>query len=262
MIEFMKSVARQAGAIALSGQMDLQKKRIHTKANARDLVTDTDRAVEDFICSRIREEYPGYGIFGEETGKSDSSNGYCFIIDPIDGTASFVHNLPNWCISIGLYKDDQPAAAVVYQPSMNNLYYAEKGKGAYLNGTRIHVSTADTLVESIVGTGFYCLREGWKEENNLKFFSRVAPLVADIRKYGSAALDACHVASGSLEAWWELCLAPYDIAAGALILTEAGGTVTDLHGGKEYPHRGILGSNGKIHNTMLEFFQDFKELHR
>ena len=141
-------------------------------------------------------------------------------------------------------------------------FLAEKGKGAYLNGTRIHVSNADTLVESIVGTGFYCLREGWKEENNLKFFARVAPLVADIRKYGSAALDACHVASGSLEAWWELCLAPYDIAAGALILTEAGGTVTDLHGGNEYPHRGILGSNGKIHNTMLEFFQDFKELHR
>ena len=119
MIEFMKSIAKQAGAIALAGQLELQKKRIHTKGNARDLVTDTDRAVEEFICSRIREEYPQYGIFGEETGKSDSSSEYCFIIDPIDGTASFVHNLPNWCVSIGLHKNGEPVAAVVYQPVMD-----------------------------------------------------------------------------------------------------------------------------------------------
>lgn len=160
MIEFMKSIAKQAGAIALAGQLELQKKRIHTKGNARDLVTDTDRAVEEFICSRIREEYPQYGIFGEETGKSDSVSEYCFIIDPIDGTASFVHNLPNWCVSIGLHKNGEPVAAVVYQPVMDDLYYAEKGKGAYLNGLRLQVSTCDTLVESIVGTGFFCLRAG------------------------------------------------------------------------------------------------------
>ena len=261
MIEFMKSIAKQAGAIALAGQLELQKKRIHTKGNARDLVTDTDRAVEEFICSRIREEYPQYGIFGEETGKSDSDSEYCFIIDPIDGTASFVHNLPNWCVSIGLHKNGEPIAAVVYQPSMNDLYYAEKGKGAYLNGLRLHVSTCDTLVESIVGTGFFCLRAGWKEENNLKYISRIAPLVCDLRKYGSAALDACLVARGSLDAWWELCLAPYDIAAGVLILTEAGGKITDLHGGSEYPHKGIMGSNGAIHSTLLKFFEDHKDLH-
>ena len=134
-------------------------------------------------------------------------------------------------------------------------------KGAYLNGLRLQVSTCDTLVESIVGTGFFCLRAGWKEENNLKYISRIAPLVCDLRKYGSAALDACLVARGSLDAWWELCLAPYDIAAGVLILTEAGGKITDLHGGSEYPHKGIMGSNGAIHSTLLNFFEDHKDLH-
>ena len=262
MIEFMKRTAEQAGAIAFADLLRLKASSIHRKGTCFDLVTDTDRKVEEFIIGQIRAEHPECGVFGEETGRSGQNREFCFIIDPIDGTASFAHHLPNWAVSIGLHRNGVPVAAVVFQPAAGDLYYAEMGKGAYLNGSRLHVSSRTALSESIAGTGFACLRAQWKEENNLTFFSRIAPQVQDIRKYGSAALDCCLVARGSLDAFWELFLQPYDVGAGMLLITEAGGCITDLFGGAEFPGKGFLATNGALHKTFLSFFHDYRHLCR
>ena len=262
MIEFLKHLAKQAGAIAFADSLHLLRGSVHAKATARDLVTDTDRKVEEFIIAELRKNFPGYGIFGEESGKEHTEREYCFVIDPIDGTSSFVHGLPNWCVSIGLTRNGKAVAGVVYQPPTDELYYAEEGKGSFVNGLRLRVSERSELGECILTTGFYCLRAQWKEETNLKFIARIAPELTDLRKYGSAALDCCLTARGATDGFWELCLAPYDVAAGALIVREAGGKVTDLFGQDGWPERGIMCTNGKIHGKLLEYFYDFKNLKR
>lgn len=262
MIEFLKLLARQAGAIALADSLRLEAANIHTKATALDLVTDTDRKVEEFIVSELKKRFPGYGIYGEESGKTDAEREYCFVIDPIDGTASFIHGLPNWCVSIGLTRNGKSVAGVIYQPVLDDLYYAEEGKGSYINGLRMHVTQRTELSDCILVTGFSCLRARWKEENNLKFFSRIAPELSDIRKFGSAALDCCKTARGIVDGFWELYLQPYDIAAGVIIAQEAGAIVTDLFGKGDFPNCGFMCTNGKIHSRLLGFFHDYKCLKR
>ena len=262
MIEFVKKLALSAGALALSDRSHMLAGNIHCKGNVKDLVTDTDRRVENFIVSALKERFPGYGIFGEESGKNDEGCEYCWVIDPIDGTTSFVHGSPNWSVSIALFHHEQPVLGVVYAPVYDELYYAEKGKGAFCNGVKIHVTDIGNIPEAVVAIGFYCLRDNWKEENNLKFLNRIAPNVCDIRKHGSAALDFCFVARGRQEAYWELALQPYDFGAGWVILTEAGGRVSDLYGGDNFPQYGIICSNGVIHDKMLEYFTDYQHLCR
>ena len=262
MIEFLKHLARQAGAMAYADQLCLKNANIHSKTNIRDLVTDTDRKVEDLIVSELKKHFPDYGIYGEESGKSHADREYCFIIDPIDGTTSFVHGQTNWCVSIGLARNGRSVAGVIYQPSLDELYYAEEGKGSYVNGIRMEVTGRDKLDECILATGFACLRARWEEENNLKFFCRIAPDLSGIRRYGSAALDCCHTARGQMDGYWELCLQPYDVAAGVIIAREAGAAVTDLYGKDEFPFKGFLCTNGKIHEQMLRYFHDFRNLRR
>ena len=262
MIEFLKQLARQAGAIAYADNLRLKAANIHSKANIRDLVTDTDRKVEEFITSELKKQFPDYGIYGEETGKSHTEREYCFVIDPIDGTASFVHGQPEWCVSIGLTRNGKSVAGVIYQPVTDDLFYGEKGKGSYVNGTRMEVTRRDNLTECILATGFACLRAQWKEENNLKFFSRIAPELSGIRRYGSAALDCCRTARGQIDGYWELFLQPYDIGAGDIIAREAGAVITDFYGGDEYPAKGFLCTNGKIHEKMLSFLYDYRNLKR
>ena len=262
MMEFIKRLAKQAGTLALADGMHLQSGSVHTKATARDLVTDTDRKVEEFIITELEKRFPEFGIYGEESGKDRAEREYCFVIDPIDGTSSFVHGLPNWCVSIGVTRNGAPVAGVVYQPPTDELYCAEEGKGSFVNGFRIRVSERTELADCILSTGFYCLRAQWKEETNLKFIARIAPELTDLRKYGSAALDCCLTARGATDGFWELCLAPYDVAAGVVIVREAGGVVTDLYGGDEFPGRGFIATNGNIHEKLLSYFRDFKNLKR
>ena len=261
MMEFLKKLAKQAGAMALADQATLSGSNVHNKS-LLDLVTDTDRKVEAFITEALAKKFPEYGIYGEEYGKSHADREYCFVIDPIDGTASFIHGLPNWAISIGLMRNGRSVAGVIYQPVTDDLYYAAEGQGSFVNGIRMQVSGRSELCESILSTGFYCLRAQWKEENNLKFFSRIAPRLADIRKYGSAALDLCMTARGVIEGNWELKLETYDMAAGVIIAREAGAVVTDLLGGEAFPEKGILATNGRIHEKLLSCFYDFKALNR
>ncbi len=262
MLEYIKNLAVAAGKLALAGQAVLSADAVHTKATAKDIVTDADRKVEDFIVTMLKREFPGFAIYGEESGKSGSESDHCWVIDPIDGTAGFARKLPNWCVSIGLVHKGKSVLGVIYAPVKNELYYAEEGKGSYLNGIKMHVSPIADLESSIVVTGLGCLRANWKEENNLKYISRIAPLVGDLRKYGSAALDCCRIAHGVLDAYWELLLQPYDIAAGEIIAREAGAVITDFYGGTDYPERGFLCTNGALHQTMLEFFSDYKNLRR
>ncbi|MCI5779149.1 MAG: inositol monophosphatase [Lentisphaeria bacterium] len=262
MIEFLKQLARQAGAIARSDGLRLRTENIHTKATAMDLVTDTDRKVEQFLITELKRRFPEYGIFGEETGRESGDRKYCFVIDPIDGTASFIHGLPNWCVSVGLTCGGRSVAGVIYQPETDDLYCAEEGGGSYVNGLRMHVSGRTELSDCIVATGLACLRARWQEENNLKFIARIAPELSDLRKFGSAALDCCLTARGAVDGYWELFLQPYDIAAGVIIAREAGAVITDLFGADGYPGRGFLCTNGRIHEKLLAFFHDFQNLKR
>ena len=262
MIEYLKTLARRAGAMAHADQLSLTDVNIHSKSNIRDLVTDTDRKVEDFITGELQKHFPEYGIYGEESGKSHADREYCFVIDPIDGTASFVHGQPYWCVSIGLVHSGRPVAGVICQPALDTLFYAEEGKGSFVNGVRMEVSRREDLAECILATGFACLRAQWREENNLKFFNRIAPGLSGIRRYGSAALDCCHVARGQADGYWELCLAPYDVAAGIVIAREAGAVITDLKGKNNFPFDGFLCTNGRIHRQMLAYFHDFRNLRR
>ena len=262
MLEFLKQLARQAGAIAYADCLRLKADNVHTKSTVLDLVTDTDRKVEDFITAELKRRFPDYGIYGEETGKDHSDREYCFVIDPIDGTAAFVHGQPNWCISIGLTRNGKSVAGVVYQPFTDELYYGEEGKGSFVNGIRMQVSTREVLSECILTTGFSCLRARWTEENNLKFFCRIVPELAGIRRYGSAALDCCYTARGQVDGFWDLFLQPYDIGAGVIIAREAGAVVTDLFGKDDFPNCGFICTNGKIHAKVLGFFHDYKNLKR
>jgi myo-inositol-1(or 4)-monophosphatase len=250
MIKFVRKIAVSAGKIAIaefakSGSLKLDFK------SEKDLVTEADRKVEAFIISEVYKRFPGHDIFGEETGKTGKGSEFCWVIDPIDGTTSFVHGQPFFSVSIALQKNGVTIAGAVNAPKLGELFWAAKGEGAYCNKNKIHVSERDMLVNSVLSTGFACLRSD-KKENNLPIFNKILPKLRGVRRYGSAAIDLSYVACGRLEGFWELNLNPYDIAAGVLILQEAGGEVCDLRGKQNYPDDGILATNGKITKEFLK----------
>ena len=258
--EFISSLAREAGENAKSMRATLSADDVACKATATDIVTAADKATEKLIFDRIREKYPEHRFFGEETGHSDdTASPYCWIVDPIDGTVCYLHNCHTWTVSIALYKGDEGVASAVYAPMLDELYVAIAGQGATLNGRPIHVdSGCRTLGEAMGVTGFACVRAGWKKLNNLSYFNRIAPESRSVLRLGSAALDLCYVASGRCHVSWELCLNPSDVCGGALLVKEAGGKVTDLRGGSDWPYQGIIATNGELHDTMLEFFRGYE----
>lgn len=244
MIEFVKKLAGEAGEKLLGYSGELSKDELMFK-NERDLVTAYDRETEDFLVAGILAKYPEHNIFGEETGKTDKISEYCWVIDPIDGTTSFVHGQPFYSISIALQKKGETILGVVYAPKLNEMFWSEKGQGAFRNGTSIRVSKRDKLIQSVLSTGFACLRAELPK-NNLERFCRITPKLRGIRRFGSAAVDLSYVACGCLEGFWEMNLKPYDVAAGILILQEAGGIVCDFNGGNDFPENGIVATNGLI----------------
>ncbi|MFA7232285.1 MAG: inositol monophosphatase family protein [Victivallaceae bacterium] len=250
MIEFIKTLALEAGEIALRERKTLDAGKIFAKDSDKDMVTAVDRQIEDFLISRIHEKFPAHDIFGEETGRSGNSSRYCWALDPIDGTTSYIHDQPYYSVSIGFQENGITTHGAVYAPRLGELFTAQKGVGAWLNGEKIAVSPRNRLSESLLGTGFACIRANLME-NNLKYFVRMMPLIRGIRRCGSAAIDLSYVACGRLEGFWELNLNLYDIAAGALILEEAGGKITDLTGGADYPEKGLVSSNRLIHDELL-----------
>ncbi len=249
MISFVKRLALEAGQICLDGQSKLTSSDLTFKS-LKDIVTVTDKKVEQFLVKEILSKYPDHSILGEETGTTKGKGQYKWIIDPIDGTTSFVHNQPFYGVSIGLEKNGELILGVVNAPVLNQMFYAQKGKGAFLNDTSIKVSDTLDLDSAVMSTGFACLRSGL-EPNNLNLFNKIAPQLRDVRRYGSAALDLCYTAWGSLDGYWEMNLNVYDIAAGVLILREAGGIVTDFSGGNKFPENGIAGANAFLHPQLL-----------
>jgi myo-inositol-1(or 4)-monophosphatase len=250
----MKQLAVEAGKICLEGAENLTASDVEFK-NPKDLVTVVDKRVENFLIDEIKKVYPDHAFIGEETGRTITASDYCWIIDPIDGTTSFVHGQPFYAVSIAFAKGGEFLAGVVHAPALGQLFSAEKGKGAELNGRRIQVSATDHMRQSVLATGFACLRAGWKK-NNMVYLNRIMPLIRDIRRCGSAAVDLAYVAAGKFDGFWELNLNIYDIAAGVLLVREAGGTVCDFSGGQGFPEAGILATNGKITDELIPFLSE------
>lgn len=249
MISFITQLAREAGGICLEERKRLTFRDLSFKS-PKDIVTVADRRVEEFLVTSIRKAYPTHGILGEETGATRGSGHFRWIIDPIDGTTSFVHDQPFYGVSIALEKGGEIIYGAVYAPVLDELFYAEKGRGAFLNNREISISPTPALDQAVMATGFACLRAGW-EQNNLAHLSRIAPKLRDVRRYGSAALDLCYTACGRLDGYWEMNLNLYDIAAGVLILREAGGIVSDFKGAGRFPEDGIAAANPDLHPLLV-----------
>ena len=221
------------------------------------LVTDADHQAEQRIIDVIHEAFPTHPVLAEERGLTEQSpSRYKWVIDPLDGTTNFAHGFPAYCVSIGVECDGRGIIGVVYDPTRDELFTAQIGHGAYLNGAPISVSTTDHLNRALLVTGFaYDIRE--TSNNNLNHFARFALKVQGLRRTGTAALDLCYVAAGRFDGFWEVALSPWDMAAGVVILREAGGNVTNFNGA---PHsiyeRELVASNSLIHQAMLDLLQE------
>lgn len=243
------SASRQAGAL-------LQKYaqagfRVQYK-NPINLVTDADHAAEQCIIDRIRRDFPSHRFLAEERGAIDAGDSpYRWVIDPLDGTTNFAHGFPVYAVSIGLEYDGRCLLGVVFDPTRGELFSALDGDGAYLNGSPLRVSATATLDESLLVTGFaYDIRE--TSRNNLNHFSRFALKAQGVRRTGSAALDLCYVAAGRFDGFWEVKLNPWDMAAGAVIVREAGGRVSRFNGAELSIYgQELIASNGLVHEAML-----------
>lgn len=241
--------ARRGGAIL---QECARKGFCIEHKDAVNLVTDADRLAEQAIVEAIGQAYPSHQVLAEERGlQAGGASPYKWVIDPLDGTTNFAHGYPAYCVSIGLEHEGRSLLGVVFDPTREELFVAEAGGGAYLNGTPLRVSQARTLDAALLVTGFaYDIRES--AQNNLDHFARFALRAQGLRRTGTAALDLCYVAAGRFDGFWEIKLHPWDTAAGTLIVQEAGGRVTDLKGGPFSIYRNeIVASNGLIHDEML-----------
>lgn len=217
-----------------------------------DIVTEMDRESEQMIIGLLQGAYPDYGILGEEGSKSSKTCSSRWIIDPLDGTTNYTHNYPLFGVSIALEKLGEIVLGVVYNPVLSELFTAEKQGGARLNGQPIHVTATPELGKALVATGFPY--DAWTNPaDNCAELTRFVKKTISLRSDGSAALDLCHIACGRLDGYWELDLSPWDMAAGALIVQEAGGIVTQVNGQPfDYLKPSILASNGLLHQAMVE----------
>ncbi|OHX36553.1 inositol monophosphatase [Methylomonas sp. LWB] len=244
----LETIVRAAGAIAMTYFNDLDQLAV-SKKSARDLVTDADVAVEHYLKQALTEKWPEYGFWGEESGQTANQN-QRWIVDPIDGTHSFSKGQYFWGVSVALEIAGELVVGAVYGPALDDYYCAAKGQGAWKNGKPIRVSDETSLAASMVSTGFACLRQ-YLPDNNLPRFCRIAQATTGQRRMGSAALDLCTVADGQVDAFWEQELNLYDVAGGALVVLEAGGTLTDFQGNPGVFPKQILATNGKILDQIL-----------
>ena len=251
MLNIAVRAARQAGNIIARSFPHVDSLSIDTKSR-NDFVSDVDRMAEQEIIKVIRKAYPDHAIHAEESGKSaKGSEEYQWIIDPLDGTTNFLHGFPQFAVSIALAFRGKLDQAVVYDPISQDLYTASKGSGAQLNGRRIRVTNRKTLEGALLGTGFPFKNQDLLD-TYLATFKALFSDTAGIRRPGSASLDLAYVAAGRLDGFWEFDLKPWDMAAGALLVQEAGGKVGDFAGGDDYLESGnIIAGNLKVFEAML-----------
>jgi myo-inositol-1(or 4)-monophosphatase len=247
----MTEIAREAGALLMSYFQ--QHVKVEYKGDA-DLVTVADRKSEALIRERIRKQWPTHDVLGEEQGLVDTGSDYRWYVDPLDGTTNFAHGFPVFCVSMAVEHQGQRVAAVIYDPTRDELFTAQQGSGAYLNQQRISVSKITNLTECLLGTGFPSHRR--HKNPNIFFYHQITLRTHGVRRAGSAALDLCNVACGRFDGFWEFNLNPWDTAAGVLIVEEAGGKVTDFSGGPfQLNSRETLASNGLVHTALLSEFE-------
>lgn len=255
MLNIAVRAARRAGDIIARSAEHVDGLTVTSKSH-NDFVSEVDRRAEQEIINIIHKAYPHHAIMAEESGEHQAgSDTYQWIIDPLDGTTNFLHGFPQYAVSIALMVKGQLDQAVVYDPVSQDLYTASRGGGAQLNNRRIRVARRTELEGTLIGTGFPFRRPDLLDPY-LDTFRAMAPKVADIRRAGSAALDLAYVAAGRLDGFWEFGLSPWDMAAGALLIQEAGGTVGDFGGGQNYLASGnIVGGNLKVYDAILKTIQ-------
>ncbi len=250
MLTIAVKAARRAGHIISRASLDLSQLTVSTKQQS-DYVTEVDKAAEAAILEVIREAYPSHAILAEESGSLGPQSDYLWIIDPLDGTTNFIHGLPQYAISIGLAHKGVLTQAVVYDTNRNELFTATKGGGAFLNEKRLRVSKRARLAEALIGTGFP-YRSFKHIDAYLAIFRELTQKTSGLRRPGAASLDLAYVAAGRLDGFWEFGLSPWDMAAGALLITEAGGLVGDLTGEADYMSGGnIVAGSPKIFAQLL-----------
>ena len=256
----VSAIAREAGALV----RDYYHRGVATEYKGDvDLVTEADRASEKLIVERLREVFPAHGVYGEEGTRSNIDREYRWYIDPLDGTTNFAHGFPFFCVSMGLERrmqslaptqDGEMVAGVVYDPLRDELFTAEKGKGAYLNGAAIHVSRVAELAEALLATGFPSRKR--HDNPNIHFYQEFTLRSHGVRRAGAAALDLAFTACGRLDGFWEFNLNPWDTSAGALLVTEAGGSITTFDGSPfRLDSKEVLATNGLLHEELVTLFK-------
>ena len=254
MLNIAVKAARRAGSVISRASNDLDKLTVESKSQ-NDFVSEVDRAAEAAIIEVLREAYPQHSILAEESGLSDKQSDYQWIIDPLDGTTNFLHGFPQYCVSIALSVKGVLSHGVIYDPTRNDLFTASKGGGAFLNERRIRVSKTLHLKDALLGTGFP-FKEFSSFDRYLALFKDLTPRCAGIRRPGSAALDLAYVACGRYDGFWEAGLSPWDVAAGALMIKEAGGLVTDFKGEDQILESGtIVTATPKVFPALLQTVQ-------
>ncbi len=254
MLNVAFKAARKAGQAIVRGYDRLDTVSIAEKGR-NNFVTEIDQLAEKIIIEELREKYPYHQIIGEESGTLVGDGVNVWIIDPLDGTHNFIHGFPHFCISIAFMYKNKLEHGLIYDPLRDELFSASRGSGAMLNQKRIRVSQRHKLEEAFISTGFP-VREPEQYESEMALLNRLLPQVADLRCAGSAALDLAYVGCGRLDAYYEFHLASWDIAAGALIVQEAGGMVTDDQGGENYLERGkVMAANTRLHGELTSVFK-------
>ena len=252
LISPMQAMAREAGVLLMD--YFRQHVKIEYKGDV-DLVTVADRKSEALILERIRKQFPTHDVMGEEGTRIETGSDYKWYVDPLDGTTNFAHGYPVFCVSLAVERRGQRIAGVIYDPTRDEMFAAELGSGARLNGEAIHVSATANLGECLIATGFPSQKR--HKNPNIYFYHQLTLRTHGVRRAGSAALDLCNVASGRFDAFWEFNLNPWDTAAGVLIAEEAGGKVTDFSGGAfQIASRETLASNGLVHHALLHEFKE------
>jgi myo-inositol-1(or 4)-monophosphatase len=258
LINVMVKAARRAGRSLKRDLGEIEHLQVSLKGPAN-FVTKADKRAEEMLYEDLAKARPGYGFIGEEGGTREGADkSHTWIVDPLDGTTNFLHGIPQFAISIGLQREDTIIAGVIYNPANDELYIAERGKGAFLNDQRLRVAGRRRLDECVVACGLPHIGRG-DHELALKEMAALQNKVAGFRRFGAASLDLAFVAAGRLDGYWELVLGPWDAAAGALLVEEAGGRVTALDGGpldREAP--ALVASNGHIHSEMIALLQEVR----
>ncbi|MFP5399300.1 MAG: inositol monophosphatase family protein [Gammaproteobacteria bacterium] len=261
MLNIAVKAARAAGAIINRASLDLDLLKVSTKS-PNDFVTEVDRAAEQAVIDTLLGAYPGHGILAEESGRERGAKDseYLWIIDPLDGTTNFIHGFPVYAVSIALAHRGKVEQAVVYDPARNDLFVASKGRGAFLNDRRLRVSKRTRIQDALIGTGFP-FRRGDNFKRYVKMFEEVMQHCAGLRRPGAAALDLCYVAAGWYDGFFETGLSPWDIAAGSLMITEAGGLIGNFTGEADFLYqREVVAGNPKVYGQLVQLLTPYSRV--